>query len=88
MKRELNPEELVARLYDCQDLRIAHANKERTEPPSELVQWLDFWMHAGGSVIAGKLKNWVLSTKSPAETKWAYDQVGIRPTIAAGRAAQ
>ena len=79
--------EIVELYYDCQDLRIAHANKERTEPPSELVQWLDFWMHAGESVITTKLKDWINSDKSPAEAKWAYDQVGIGPIIAAGLAA-
>jgi hypothetical protein len=79
--------EFVALYYDCQDLRIAHANKERSEPPSELVEWLDFWMHAGEKVIAGKLLKWVLSDNSPAESKWAYDQVGIGPVLASGLAA-
>jgi hypothetical protein len=75
--------DVVELYYDCQDLRIAHANKDRTEAPSELVQWLDFWMHAGESVIKGKLKAWVNSDRSPAEAKWAYSQVGIGPIIAA-----
>jgi hypothetical protein len=79
--------EVVGLYYDCQDLRIAHSNKERTEPPSELVQWLDFWMKAGESVIKGKLKDWVLSENSPPEAKWAYEQAGIGPIIASGLAA-
>jgi hypothetical protein len=79
--------EIVELYYDCQKLRIAHANKERSEAPSELVQWLDFWMHAGESVIQAKLRKWVQSEHSPAEAKWAYDQVGIGPVIAAGLAA-
>jgi hypothetical protein len=79
--------EMVSLYYDCQDLRIAHGNKKRTEPPSELVQWLDFWMHAGENVINAKLKQWVLSDRSPVEAKWAYDQVGIGPVLAAGLAA-
>jgi hypothetical protein len=79
--------EMVSLYYDCQDLRIAHGNKKRTEPPSELVQWLDFWMHAGENVINGKLKHWVESDKCPPEAAWAYEQVGIGPVLAAGLAA-
>jgi hypothetical protein len=79
--------EMVELFYDAQDLRIAHANKERTEPASELVEWLDFWMHAGEKVISNKLAQWVESDDSPAEAKWAYDQVGIGPIIASGLAA-
>jgi hypothetical protein len=78
---------IVSLYYDCQDLRIAHANKDRTEAPSELVEWLDFWMHAGETVIFNKLKHWIESDKSPAEAKWAYDQVGIGPILAAALAA-
>jgi hypothetical protein len=79
--------EMTELYYDCQDLRIAHANKERTEPPSELVEWLDFWMRAGENVIQAKLKAWVESENSPPQAKWAYDQVGIGPVIAAGLSA-
>jgi hypothetical protein len=79
--------EMVELYYDSQDLRIAHANKERTEPPSELAEWLEFWTHAGETVIAGALKRWVESSDSPAEAKWAYDQVGIGPVLASGLSA-
>jgi hypothetical protein len=79
--------ELIELFYDIQDLRIAHANKERTEPPSELVEWLDFWMKAGETVIHGKLKQWVEGNDSPSEAKWAYEQIGIGPVIASGLSA-
>src|SRR4029077_19936483 len=79
--------EMVELYYDSQHLRIQHANKERTEPPSELAEWLDFWTHAGESVISGALKRWILSDESPPETRWAFDQIGIGPVIAAGLAA-
>lgn len=79
--------EIVELYYDCQTMRIAHANKERTEPPSELVEWLDFWMHTGETVIRGQLAKWVERGDSPAEAKWAYDQVGIGPVIASGLSA-
>jgi hypothetical protein len=79
--------EMVELYYDSQHLRIQHANKERTEPPSELAEWLDFWAHAGESVIFGALKRWIESDDSPAETKWAFDQIGIGAVIAAGLAA-
>jgi hypothetical protein len=79
--------EMVELYYDCQDLRIAHANKERTEPPSELVEWLDFWMKAGERVIHNKLAQWVEGEDSPLEAKWAYDQIGIGPVIASGLSA-
>jgi hypothetical protein len=79
--------EMVELYMDCQDLRIAHANKERTEPPSELVEWLDFWMKAGETVIHGKLKQWVEGEDSPPEAKWAYEQIGIGPVIASGLSA-
>lgn len=79
--------EMVELYYDAQDLRIAHANKERTEPPSELVEWLEFWMGAGETVIHGKLKHWVESDDSPPEAKWAYSQIGIGPVIASGLSA-
>jgi hypothetical protein len=79
--------EMVELYYDSQDLRIQHANKERTEPPSELAEWLQFWTHAGETVIAGALKRWVESADSPAEAKWAYDQIGIGPVLASGLSA-
>jgi hypothetical protein len=79
--------DVVELYYDCQKLRIAHANKERSEAPSELVQWLDHWMRYGENVIAGKLKKWVESSQCPAEAAWAYEQIGIGPVIAAGLAA-
>jgi hypothetical protein len=79
--------EMVELYYDSQHLRIAHANKDRTEPPSELAEWLDFWCHAGESVISGALKRWILSEESSPETKWAFEQDGIGPVIASGLAA-
>jgi hypothetical protein len=79
--------EIVEVFYDCQDLRIAHANKERTEPPSPLVQWLDFWLKAGEKVIHSKLAEWIEGEESPAECKWAYEQIGIGPIIAGGLSA-
>jgi hypothetical protein len=79
--------EMVELYYDVQHLRIAHANKERTEPPSELAQWLDFWDHVGETVINGALKRWLEGPDSPGEAKWAYGQIGIGPVLAAGLAA-
>jgi hypothetical protein len=79
--------ECVELYYDVQTLRIQHANRERTEPASELVKWLDFWMHAGESVIQSKLKQWIESDDSPSEAKWSYHQIGIGPIIASGLAA-
>src|ERR1700756_5774257 len=76
--------EMVELYYDVQHLRIQHANKERTEPPSELAEWLDFWNHAGETVINGALKRWVESADAPAEARWAYDQTGIGPVLASG----
>ena len=57
--------EIVELYYDCQDFRIRNANRERTEPASELAQWLDSWMHAGETVIKNKLEQWVRSEDSP-----------------------
>jgi hypothetical protein len=79
--------EMVELYYDCQAQRIKFANKDRTEPPSELAEWLDFWNHAGETVINGALKRWVESEDSPAEAKWAYSQVGIGPVLASGLSA-
>jgi hypothetical protein len=79
--------DVVELYYDCQELRIKHANRERSEGPGELVSWIAYWLELGEKVVAGKLKNWVLSTQSPAEAKWAYSQVGIGPIIAAGLSA-
>ena len=86
--------------YDCQKLRIIHANKERTEGPPHpdestltapeelpLKNWLARYLQIGEQVIAGKLLQWVLSDDSPQVAKWAYDQVGIGPIIASGLAA-
>jgi hypothetical protein len=79
--------EIVEIFYDTQDLRIAHANKERTEPPSPLVEWLDFWLKIGERVIQNKLTQWIESDDAPPECKWAYEQIGIGPIIASGLAA-
>jgi hypothetical protein len=79
--------EMVELYYDSQTLRIAHANKERTEPPSELAEWLDFWCKAGESVINGALKRWLESEESPPEAKWAFAQIGIGPVLASGLSA-
>jgi hypothetical protein len=84
--------EAVEIFYDVQKLRIMHANKLRidppcAEPPSELSEWLNKYLLLGEHVMAGKLKKWVLSDRSPAEAKWAYAQVGIGPIIAGGLAA-
>ena len=76
--------EIVELYYDCQDLRISHSNKERTEPPSPMVEWLDFWLKIGEKVIHSKLGKWVESDDSPPEAKWSYAQVGIGPVIASG----
>jgi len=73
--------------YDAQKLRIMHGNKEFAEGPGELVTWFSYWLELGEKVIQGKLRQWVESDKSPAEAKWAYDQIGIGPVIAAGLAA-
>jgi len=78
---------MVELYYDVQHLRIQHANRDRTEPPSELVEWLDFWNGVGEKVITGALKRWVESDDSPLEAKWAYDQAGIGPVIASGLSA-
>jgi hypothetical protein len=77
----------VELFYDCQRLRIQHANKERTEGVGPLKSWFAFWLRLGESVIASKLDQWVRSTSSPQEAKWAYSQVGIGSIIAAGLAA-
>ena len=79
--------EMVELYYDCQDFRIRNANRERTEAPSELAEWLDSWMGAGETVIKNKLNQWVKSEESPLECKWAYDQIGIGPVIASGLSA-
>jgi hypothetical protein len=79
--------DVVELYYDAQELRIKHANRERTEGPGQLVSWLAYWLELGEKIIAGKLQGWVESSKSPPETKWAYGQTGIGPVIAAGLAA-
>jgi hypothetical protein len=73
--------------YDCQTLRIQNENRERTESESDLVFWFRKWLQLGEKVIAGKLKTWIASDDAPAEAKWAYEQIGIGPIIAAGLAA-
>ena len=79
--------ETVELYYDAQKLRLIHANKERTEGPDELVSWFARWLILGESVIAGKLRDWVEQGDSPPESKWAYEQYGIGPVLAAGLAA-
>src|SRR5206468_11119604 len=79
--------EVVELFYDTQNLRIAHANKERTEPPSELVEWLQCWMGVGERVIQTKLANWVESEEALPEARWASEQIGIGPVIGSGLAA-
>jgi hypothetical protein len=79
--------ETVELYYDCQKLRIMHANKKGSEPPSPMVKWLNKWLETGEKVMLGKLKQWIESELSPAESKWAYDQDGIGPVLAAGLAA-
>jgi hypothetical protein len=92
--------ETVELYYECQKLRIMHANKEPSETaklramhkedeqwPSTMAQWLDAWLKFGEKVMLSKLQQWVESDKSPQETKWAYDQDGIGPVLAAGLAA-
>ncbi len=73
--------------YDSQKLRIMHQNKERTEAPNQLTEWFYKWLMLGEHVITAKLKQWVESDRSPVEAKWAYNQIGIGPIIAAGLAA-
>ena len=87
---ELNAKDIadvVELYYDAQELRIKHANRERAEGPGELVSWIAYWLELGEKVVTSKLKNWIESTQSPAEAKWAYDQIGIGPIIAAGLSA-
>jgi hypothetical protein len=97
--------ETVELYYECQKLRIMHANKEPSEAaklramhkekkkkkdsdePSTMAEWFDKWLKFGEAVMHGKLKQWVESAESPQETKWAYDQDGIGPVLAAGLAA-
>jgi hypothetical protein len=73
--------------YDAQKLRLMHGNKERSEAPDQLVEWLARWLRLGENVILGKLKSWIQSEEAPAEARWAYEQIGIGPVIAAGLAA-
>jgi hypothetical protein len=54
--------DVVELYYDCQELRIKHANRERTEGPGELVSWIAYWLELGEKAVTGKLKNWVNST--------------------------
>ncbi|PYX53911.1 MAG: hypothetical protein DMG76_23710 [Acidobacteria bacterium] len=79
--------ETVELFYDCQKLRIMHANKKGSEPSSPMVQWLGKWLETGEKVIHGKLKEWIESEQSPSESRWAYAQAGIGPVLASGLAA-
>jgi hypothetical protein len=73
--------------YDSQKLRLMHQNKQRSEAPDELVDWLKKWLRMGEAVIYAKLKQWVEGPNSTPEAQWAYSQIGIGPVIAAGLAA-
>jgi len=77
---------VVELYYDAQKLRIAHANKQESEGPNDLVNWVAEWLQLGEKVITKKLDQWV-NRASPEECKWAYSQVGIGPIIASGLAA-
>lgn len=79
--------ETVELYYDAQKLRIMHENKERSEGDSELKEWFNKWLHLGEKVLTQKLTKWVNGPLSGAEAKWAIDQYGIGPIIAAGLAA-
>jgi hypothetical protein len=73
--------------YDAQKLRLMHQNKQRSEAPDELVDWLKKWLRMGEAVIYSKLKQWVEGPDSSPEAQWSYEQSGIGPVIAAGLAA-
>ena len=79
--------EAVELYYDAQELRIMHANKKRTEPPSRLTNWFNRWLMSGEKTVLSKLTKWVERPEAPAEAQWAYSQIGIGPVIAAGLAA-
>lgn len=79
--------EAVELYYDAQKLRIIHANKGRTEGESPMKAWYNYWLKMGEKVLISKLQKWVEGPEAPAEAKWAYDQIGIGPVIAAGLAA-
>jgi hypothetical protein len=79
--------EAVELYYDAQKLRIMHANKLRSEGQSELTTWFAKWLEYGEKLLYKKLEGWVNGPEAPAETKWAIEQYGIGPIIAAGLAA-
>jgi hypothetical protein len=79
--------EAVELYYDAQKLRIMHSNKEFSEGESQLGSWFALWLELGEKLIIRKLTKWVLSDDSPSEAKWAYDQYGIGPVLAAGLSA-
>ena len=87
---KLEPEhvaEAVELYYDSQKLRLMHANKERTEEPTAMLNWFNFWLGLSEKIIKSKLEEWVGSRACPPEAQWAYEQVGIGPVLAAGLAA-
>jgi hypothetical protein len=77
---------IVELYYDCQEHRKRHAAKKRTEEPRDLDRWFDEYLGFGETLIQRKLQKWV-ETDAPAESRWAYDQYGIGPVLAAGLAA-
>lgn len=79
--------ECVELYYDAQKLRILHENKGRSEGDSPMKVWYNRWLFIGEKVLVSKLKHWIESEDAPAESRWAYAQVGIGPVIAAGLAA-
>lgn len=77
---------IVELYYDCQEHRKRHAAKHRTEEFRDLDYWFEDWLTFGETLIQRKLQQWV-ETGAPAESKWAYEQYGIGPVLAAGLAA-
>lgn len=73
--------------YDAQELRVRYANKERTEQRGVLSEWMQYWLSVGEKEIYRKLKHWIEGEEPAAEAKWAYEQWGIGPVLAAGLAA-
>jgi hypothetical protein len=78
---------IVELYYDCQDHRKRHAAKKRTEEPRDLDAWFQDWLLFGETLIQNKLEEWVTGAEAPPESKWAFDQYGIGPVLAAGLAA-
>src|SRR4029077_17335476 len=71
--------EMVEIYYDAQALRIQHANKKRTAPPSSLGLGMVLWMHLEEKVTYANLAEWIESENSLREAKWDYKQIGIGP---------